>query len=106
MMDPTIANKFKDMEVHLSLNNKVLDKHSDDLRRFEEKFSNNYNTLNEAMHNITDNHDAIDAIMATLKQDMAHTKETLDNVNNNLQALLHRRHHSSSSRSSRTHSSR
>ena len=55
MMDPTIATKFKDMEVHLTLNNKVLDKHSDDLRRFDEKFTNNYNTINEAMHNISDN---------------------------------------------------
>src|SRR4051794_406939 len=48
----------------------------------------------------------MNANIQTLKEDMAHTKETLDNVNNTLQAILRQRHHSRSSRSSRTRSSR
>src|SRR4051812_10264194 len=70
----------------------IMDKQDDDHHRFTERVNENHNTMN--------------ANIKILKEDMAHTKETLDNVNNTLQALLRQRHHSRSSRSSRTHSSR
>src|SRR3954463_11168549 len=84
--------KLADIEVQIELANKIIDKQDDDHRRFAERVNENHNTMN--------------ANIQSLKEDMAHTKETLDNVNNTLQALLRQPHHSRSSRSSRTHSSR
>src|SRR4051812_23383417 len=57
----------------------IMDKQDDDHRRFAERVNENHNTMN--------------ANIQTLKEDMAHTKESLDNVNNTLQALLRQRHH-------------
>src|SRR3954454_21071713 len=87
-----IPAKVAELEGQIKFAKNIMDKQDDDHRRFAERVNENHNTMN--------------ANIQTLKDDMAHTKETLDIVNNALQALLHRRHHSRSSRSSHTHTSR
>src|SRR3954471_22320141 len=86
-----IPAKLADLEGKMVFAKNIMDKQDDDHRRFAERVNENHNTMN--------------ANIQTLKEDMAHTKESLDNVNNTLQALLRQRHHSRSSRSSRTRSS-
>src|SRR4051812_16125045 len=76
----------------MAFSKNIMDKQDDDHRRFAERVNENHNTMN--------------ANIQTLKEDLTHTKESIDNVNNTLQALLRQRHHSRSSRSSRTRSSR
>src|SRR3954451_12316937 len=87
-----IPAKLADLEGQMVFSKNIMDKQDDDHRRFAERVNENHNTMNTNIQ--------------ILKEDMTHTKETLDNVNNTLQALLRQRHHSRSSRSSRTHSSR
>src|SRR3954447_6591122 len=87
-----IPAKLADLEGQMVFSKNIMDKQDDDHRRFAERVNENHNTMN--------------ANIQTLKEDMAHTKETLDNVNNTLQALLHQRQHSRSSRSSHTCRSR
>src|SRR3954452_14650800 len=87
-----IPAKLADLEGQMVFAKNIMDKQDDDHRRFSERVNENHNTMN--------------AKIQILKEDMAHTKETLDNVNNTLQALLRQRHHSRSLRSPRTHSSR
>src|SRR3954468_20779531 len=87
-----IPAKLANLEGQMVFAKNIMDKQDDDHRRFAERVNENHNTMN--------------ANIQILKEDMAHTKKTLDNVNNTLQALLRQRHHSRSSRSSRTHSSR
>src|SRR3954462_15524060 len=87
-----IPSNLADLEGQMAFAKNIMDKHDDDYRLFAERVNENHNTMN--------------ANIQTLKEDMAHTKETLDNVNNTLQALLRQRHHSRASRSSRPRSSR
>src|SRR3954451_25500433 len=87
-----IPAKLADLEGQMVFSKNIMDKQDDEHRRFAERVNENHNTMN--------------ANIQILKEDMAHTKETLDNVNNTLQALLCQHHHSRSSRSSRTHISR
>src|SRR3954465_6607725 len=87
-----IPTKLADLEGQMVFAKNIMDKQDDDHRRFAEWVNENHNTMN--------------ANIQILKEDMAHTKETLDNVNNTLQELFRQRHHSRSSSSSRTRSSR
>src|SRR3954449_12609967 len=87
-----IPAKLADLEGQMVFAKNIMDKQDDDHRHFAERVNENHNTMN--------------ANIQILKEDMAHTKETVDTVNNTLQALLRQRHHSRSSRSSRTRSSR
>src|SRR3954463_8452959 len=87
-----IPAKLADLEGQMVFAKNIMDKQDDDHRRFAERVNEKHNTMN--------------ANIQILKEDMAHTKEMLDNVNNTLQALLCRCHHLRSSRSSRTHNSR
>src|SRR3954449_8596251 len=87
-----IPAKLADLEGQMVFAKNIMDKQDDDHRRFAERVNENHNTLN--------------ANIQILKEDMAHTKETLDNINSPLQVLLHQRNNSRSSRSSRTRSSR
>src|SRR3954462_14739606 len=87
-----IPSNLADLEGQMAFAKNIMDKQDDDHRRFAERVNENQNTMN--------------ANIQILKEDMDHTKEALDNVNHTLQALLRQRHHSRSSRSSRTRSSR
>src|SRR3954471_669712 len=87
-----IPAKVADLEGQIVFAKNIMDKQDDDHRLFAER--------------VNENHDTMNANIQTLKDDMVHTKETLDNVNNTLQALLRQRHHSRSSRSSCMHRSR
>src|SRR3954462_3402887 len=87
-----IPAKLADLQGQMVFAKNIMDKQDDDHHRFAERVNENNNTMN--------------ANLQILKEDMAHTKETLDNVNKTLKALLRQCHHSRSSRSSCTHSSR